>query len=187
MMRTIDANTQERQASEFARYGARYYPVDPSYDKRVYENSVGNWFKIIGCLFAFWICNGLHWWGVLSLGIVDTNALSWYSIGCFFFTVFFLGGLLCSGRGANKLKRHHEYYIEKLSEIRSATQERETKLEQERIHAEKLKIHQAKLAEIAAQEAAKAGNQPAPTTYNPSINSQPPAMDQRLIRPDGRH
>jgi steroid 5-alpha reductase family enzyme len=95
----------------------------------------------------------LHWWGVLALGIVNTNALSWYSIGCFFFTIFFLGGLLCSGRGANKLKRHHEFYNEKLAEIRAETQEKANKAEQEKQHEEKLKVHQAKLAEIAAAEA----------------------------------
>ena len=134
-----------------ARFGKRYYPVDPSYDKRVYENDCFNYFKIIGCLFAFWICNALHWWGVFSLGIVNSNALAWYAIGCFFFTIFFLAGLMTSGYYANKLKRQHEFYVEKLAERKAEAQEKETKAEQERIHAEKVAEHQRKLAEIMAK------------------------------------
>lgn len=184
MLRTLEgkATTAERKASEVARFGNRYYPVDPTYDKRVYENSAGNYAKIIGCLFGFWICNALHWWGVLSLGIVNSNALSWYSIGCFFFTIFFLGALLCSGRGANKLKRQHEFYNEKLAEIRAETQEKANKAEQERLHEDKLKLHQKKLAEINAANAVTSapsqGGAPAmqmqQQIINPSINNQPP-------------
>ena len=155
MLRTIDANTQERKDSEFARYGARYYPVDPSYDKRVYENSGFNYVKIILCLIAFWCMNALHWWGVFSLGIVSANALAWYSIGCWFFTVIFLGGLLCAGRSSNKLKRQHEFYVEKIAENRAIMQEKETKALQEEIHARKLEEHNKKLAEINAAATAK--------------------------------
>ena len=36
---TIDATTSERQLSMIARHGNRYYPVDETYDKRVYENT----------------------------------------------------------------------------------------------------------------------------------------------------
>ena len=126
---TIDATTAERKASEFARYGNRYYPVDPSYDKRVYENTWGNIAKIIGCLILFWFFNALHWWGVFSLGIVNADALAWYSIGCFFFTVFFLAGLLTSGKFANKHKRYHEFLLEKIAERRAEENEAKTKLE----------------------------------------------------------
>ncbi len=141
---TIDATTQERKASEIARYGNRYYPVDESYDKRVYENSPLNYVKIVGCLILFWFFNGLHWWGVFSLGIVDSEVLGWYSIGCFIFTVLFLAGLLVSGKFANKLKRQHEFYVEKLAEKRAEEQERSTKKEQELKHKEKLDAQAAK-------------------------------------------
>lgn len=194
MLRTIDANTEQRKASELARYGARYYPVDPTYDKRVYENSCGNYVKIILCLFAFWSMNALHWWGVFSLGVVETDILAWYSIGCWAFTVIFLGGLLCQGRNANKLKRQHEFYVEKISENRALQQEAETKKLQEEIHARKVEEHNRKLAEIAAQEAAKApqqqqqqmGQAPATQMYQQQqypVNIQ----DQRLIQPESRH
>ena len=172
-MHTIDANTEQRKASELARYGARYYPVDPSYDKRVYENSCGNYFTIIGCLFAFWCMNALHWWGVFSLGIVESDILAWYSIGCWGFTVIFLGILLAQGSRANKLKRQHEFYLEKISENRALQQEIETKKIQEEIHARKVEEHNRKLAEISAAEAAKGGMQQAAPQMTTSSGPAP--------------
>ena len=52
---TIDATQSAIDRSRKQRYGDRYYPVDESYDKRVYENSFLNWMRIIGTLIAFWI------------------------------------------------------------------------------------------------------------------------------------
>lgn len=145
-MHTINANTAERQASRIARFGKRYYPVDESYDKRVYENSSLNYVKIVTCLVLFWIFQAFHWWGVLSLGIVDTDALIWYSIAAFLFTVFFLAGILISGKYANALKREHEFYIEKIAEKRAEMQEKETKAQQEAAHQAKLSAQAEKLA-----------------------------------------
>ncbi len=104
-MHTIDANTEQRKASRVARFGERYYPVDESYDNRVYENEWSNYGWIILALVIFWIFNGCHWWGMVSLGIVDADLLAYYCIGCFFFTIFFLGCLLTSGKYANLKKR----------------------------------------------------------------------------------
>ena len=188
--REINANTQERQASNVARYGDRYYPVDKTYDKRVYENTWGNIFRIVMTLFAFWIVNAIHWWGIFSLGIVAADAFAWYSIGCFFFTVIFLGGLLCSGRSANKLKRQHEFYVEKLAEKKAEVQEVENKLKQEAVHEAKLVQHNAKLAQIAAEEAAAAPavEQGFFQKIVTHIQGEEPAAtgDNRLIQPDTR-
>ena len=142
-----NATTKERAASNIARYWNRYYPVDASYDKRVYENSALNYVKIVGCLLLFWFFNGLHWWGILSLGIVDSEVLGWYSIGCFIFTVIFLGCLLFSGKFANKLKREHEFLCEKIMEKQTEENERTTKREQEAKHKEKLDAQAAKALE----------------------------------------
>lgn len=95
--------------SQKRRFGDRYYPSDPSYDKNVYENDWINITKIIVCLLLFWFFNALHWWGVFSLGIVAADALAYYSIACFFFTVFFLAGMLWSGKYANAKKRKYEF------------------------------------------------------------------------------
>ncbi len=162
---TVDqATTKERKASQVARYGNRYYPVDPSYDKRVYENSWLNIARIWACLVLFWFFNALHWFGILSLGIVSTNALGYYSVGCFFFTVFFLAGMLTSGKFANKHKRYHEFLREKIAEKRAEENEAKTKLEQEAAHEMKLRAQAERLAaeakaaeEEAELEAAAAG------------------------------
>ena len=116
---TVKIDTEVRKKSELERYGNRYYPVDKTYDKRVYENTAGNYVRIVFTLIGFWIFNALHWWGVFSLGIVDADALVWYSIAAFFFTVFFLAYLLISGKYANELKRKHEFLSEKIAEVKS--------------------------------------------------------------------
>ena len=177
---TIDATTRERLASEAAKYGNRYYPIDESYDKRVYENEWSNVARIVFTLIAFWVFQGIHWWGVLALGIVNTQALGWYSIGSFLYTVFFIAGLLVSGKYANKLKRQHQFYVEKIAEKRADENERETKELQEAEHARKL----ARIAEqkAARTEAAQVTTHPYPT----NIQDAPPAQmittgDPRLI------
>jgi len=145
---TIDATTAERKQSELARFGNRYYPTDPSYDKRVYENTCGNYLLILVVFLVFWTTTALIWWGILSFGIVDSEIFGYFSVGAFGFSVSFITYQLISGKYANKLKRQHEFYVEKLAEKRAEEQERTTKLEQERAHEMKLKklaerLHQA--------------------------------------------
>ena len=153
---TINASESQRKRSQIERYGDRYYPVDPSYDKRVYENEPLNYARIVVTLFAFWIFNGLHWWGVLVLGIVASDALAWYSIACFFFSILFLAGLLTSGKFANKMKREHEFYYEKLAEIKAEEKDKETKKKQEEAHQAKIEAQKKREDAIAAREAAEA-------------------------------
>ena len=190
---TIDANTEQRQASHMARHGNRYYPVDETYDKRVYENTWVNYVKIVACLFAFWIANAMHWWGVFCLGIVDSEALGYYSIGCFFFTAFFLAGILISGGKANKIKREQEFWIEKIAERKAEL------AEQQKLDARKKKEEEAARedAERAAKEkaaAARATPTPVSTNYNIQDGGRanqvveeqpaPPTADNKLIRDD---
>ena len=153
---TINASESQRKRSQIERYGDRYYPVDPSYDKRVYENEPLNYARIVVTLFAFWIFNGLHWWGVLVLGIVSSETLGWYSIACFIFTILFLAGLLTSGKFANKMKREHEFYYEKLAEIKAEEKDKETKKKQEDAHQAKIEAQKKREDAIAAKEAAEA-------------------------------
>ena len=126
-MHTIDANTEQRKASEYARHGDRYYPVDESYDKRVYENDAANMVRIIFTLIGFWIFQSLHWWGVFCLGIVETDALTWYSLGAFGFTIIVGIILLISGKFANKKKRLYEFLNTKISEKKAAVPKRDEK------------------------------------------------------------
>ena len=136
---TIDASEATRNASMMARKGARYYEVDDSYDKRVYENTPLNYARITGTLFIFWIFNACHWWGVLSLGIVDADVLAYYSIAAFFFVIMFLGGLLVSGKFANQKKRESEFLYEKISEYEAERKNKETNIKQAEEHEAKIR------------------------------------------------
>ena len=180
---TINASDTQRLRSQKERYGDRYYPVDPSYDKRVYENSNLNIVRIVATLIGFWIFNAMHWWAILVLGIVDSEALGWYSIGCFFFTVFFLAGLLTSGKYANQLKREHEFYYEKIAELKAEEKDKETKKKQEAAHQKKIEDQRAREELIAAKERAEKAT--AGATTGGAIEMVPiqqQQQDGRLIR-----
>ena len=191
-----DATTQERNASNAARHGNRYYPVDESYDKRVYENTWGNIAIIVVVLFIFWIVNALHWWGIFSLGIVDADALIWYSLGSFVFTILFLAGILTSGKYANAIKRKHEFYKEKIAEKVGLDKEADTKRKQEAAHEQKLAEQQKKIdaikKEMKAKAAADAAAVDQPTATAPGFvqqivtHIQDAPADNRLIRGDAR-
>ena len=157
----------------------------------MYENSCFNYFRIVVTLFAFWGFNALHWWGVFALGIVDTDWLVWYSLGCFGFTILFMAYLLISGKYANELKRRHEYYVEKIAEKKSELDAKATKIKQEQAHADKLAAQEERLAKIkaAGAGAAKAEEpvvETAPAQGFVANIQDAPAHDHRLLRPDAQ-
>ena len=135
MPTSIRATDSQIKKSREARYGNRYYPIDESYDKRVYENSIGNYIIIILVLISFWTFQAIHWWGVFELGVNWTTVLMYYSIAIFVFTVLVGAVMLISGRGANKKKRHHEFLVDKISEKKAARLEAETRVKQEQEYA----------------------------------------------------
>ena len=144
------------EQSRINRYGHQYYPVDPSYDKRVYENTVGNWFLIVGALIIFWIFQGIHWWGVFELGINDSTALMYYSIGIFVYTIIFGIGLLTSGKYANLKKRRHTFYKEKITLLDAEEAAKVKRAEQQEIYERKMREQAEQNAREAAEEAARA-------------------------------
>ena len=131
MPTSINASPSEIDRSKKARYGNRYYPVDESYDKRVYENSVWNYIRIILTLIAFWIFQAIHWWGVFELGTNFTDLLMYYSFAIFGFTIFVGAIMLTSGKYANKKKRQYEYLRDVIALKKSERLERELKDQQE--------------------------------------------------------
>jgi hypothetical protein len=52
---------------------SRYFQVDPGYDKRVYENTWGNWVKIFLAFGIFYTFNALYFWSNFILGINYSN------------------------------------------------------------------------------------------------------------------
>ena len=121
--------TEEMKASFVARYGERYFKVDESYDKRVYENTVGNYIRIIFTLIFFWVFQSIHWWGVFELGINYTVYLMWYSVAIFLFTIFVGAILLISGKYANRKKRLHTFITDKIAEEKGKEKDRKAKKE----------------------------------------------------------
>ena len=119
------------------RFGERYYEVDHSYDKRVYENTFGNYVRIAFTLIFFWIFQTIHWWGVFELGVNYTVWLMWYSVAIFIFTICVGAVLLVSGKYANKKKRLHTFITDKIAEEKSKEKDRKAKLEAAQAVAEK--------------------------------------------------
>ena len=127
----------ERDRSQLARYGERYYEVDHSYDKRVYENTIGNYIRITITLIFFWIFQAVHWWGIFELGINQSVWLMWYSVAIFGFTVFVGIILLISGKFANKKKRLHTFISDKIAEEKGKQKDIKARKEAQDAQAEK--------------------------------------------------
>jgi len=89
---------------------------------------------------------------------------------------------LISGKFANKLKRQHEFYIEKIAEKRAEENEKSTKKEQAEKHAEKMAAQAKKALEKKREaEAAKAQ-----TTAGPGMIQQFVANIQDAPQGDNR-
>lgn len=110
--------------------------MDDGYDPLVYENTIGNYFKIVGMLFIFYIFQGLHWWANFSLGVFAAETSTLYNLIIFGTAIIIIAVMLMVGAGVNQKKVTHEFWVEKISE-------------------EKLRIaeEQAKAAQKAANEA----------------------------------
>ena len=131
----------------------------------------------------------MHWWAVFCLGIVDSEALGYYSCACFFFTAFFLAGILISGGKANKIKREDEFWIEKIAERKHELAEQK-KAEDRKKKEEEAAAEDAAIA--AAKRSAAPKETPVATNYNIQdgaaqlVEEQPappaPAADNRLIK-----
>ena len=93
-----------------------FFNMRDTYDKDVYENTAGNWVKIVGMLAIFYFWNGLHWWANFSLGITDSGGSTLYNLCAFGSAILVISGMLFFGSQVNRLKLMHEFYTEKISE-----------------------------------------------------------------------
>jgi hypothetical protein len=174
------AGAESVMASVLARYGNRYYPVDPSYDKRVYENTAGNWVKICVFLGLFWLFNAMHWWGIFELGIARSEILTTYSLSVFAFTLVFGAILLISGKYANYKKRMHMFLSEKIALLKADELDKAEREKQD-------KAYKAKIAAKEAEKAAAAEIAAAKTVEGVSTNIQDGGIelaDVKLIKTD---
>ena len=70
-----------------SRVGERYFKVDPGYDKRVYENTIGNYFVILGAFLIYYACCALLWLTVLVFGMYEPELSTYVCIAIFVFAV----------------------------------------------------------------------------------------------------
>ena len=117
-----------------------YFAADQGYDKMVYENTVDNYFKIVGMLLLFYAFQGLHWWANFELGIHDTKASTTYNLCIFASAILVIAIMLLLGAQVNKKKMTHEFYIEKISEEKQRKFEEEAKQQQKAANEAKMGI-----------------------------------------------
>ena len=86
-----------------------------SYDKEVYENTAGNWVKIVGMLLLFYLWNAMHWWANFALGICNSQGSTIYNLCAFGSAILVITSMIIFGTQVNKLKLTHEFYTEKIS------------------------------------------------------------------------
>lgn len=107
-----------------------YFSLRDSYDPLVYENTIGNYFAILGMLLLFYVVMMLHWFGNYSLGIHYTETCTIYNVIIFISAVLVIACMLCFGSTVNAKKATHEYYAEKISEAKIKKQEAENRAAQ---------------------------------------------------------
>ncbi len=105
------------------RVGDRYFKVDPGYDKRVYENSIWNWIRIILTFVVYYIIMGFFWATCLLFGIYNANLATWVCIIIFIVAVILILSLTFFGYFSTKAKARAERINLEISEKRKKEKE----------------------------------------------------------------
>ena len=134
-----DKKEVSKTSSQAAATRTKYFDLDTGYDKRFYENSVGNIFVIILVFIVYYIFLILYWWGSLALGSVFPEVAMWYSVAIFIFINIWIVCMLISGFYSNEKLKHWEYYLEKINDKEQATREQEQREAQKRDQEQKQK------------------------------------------------
>ena len=116
-MTTEGKSTEYSNLTESQKKSA-YFNMQNAYDPIVYENTIGNYFKIVGMLLLFYTIMMLHWFGNYSLGIHFSETCTIYNIIVFAQALLVITAMLCYGRTVNAKKSEHEYYAVKISEAK---------------------------------------------------------------------
>lgn len=123
----------ENQSMRKSRVGNRYFKIDPGYDKAVYENTIGNWFKIIGAFIVFYIIVTLFWWACYSHGIRDVTSATWIYIGVLIISWIIIVILIIVGTFSNsKLQKADRLMLEvnELKKLKAEDEEKKEKREE---------------------------------------------------------
>ena len=92
----------ENQSMRKSRVGDRYFRIDPGYNKQVYENTLGNWARIIGSFVIFYIAVFLFWLAVFFHGIQDVDSATILYIIILVFSFTIIGILIIIGHFSTK-------------------------------------------------------------------------------------
>lgn len=126
--------SDKKEASKASSSQARskYFDLDTGYDKRFYENSIGNVFVIILVFITYYVFQILYWWACLALGTVYPEYAMWHSVAIFIFINLWIVGMLISGYFSNEKLKHWEFYLEKINDREQAIRDQEQREAQKR-------------------------------------------------------
>ena len=110
-----------------SRVGNRYFRIDPGYDKAVYENTFGNWVRIILTFIGFYIFVVFFWWAVYSHGIRHVDSATWLYIGVLLVSWLIIAILICIGHCSNKNLHKAERLRLEINEEKKKRREEEEK------------------------------------------------------------
>jgi cytochrome b subunit of formate dehydrogenase len=134
-MNRVDKNDEkidQHQSMRESRVGKRYFKVDAGYDRAVYENTIGNWFRIIGTFIVFYLVVGLFWWANFSFGIRDMNTATWVFIAFQIIAFILIGLMIFIGHFSGKrLQKAERLMIEVNEEKKKKREEEEKKSKRE--------------------------------------------------------
>ena len=117
----------ENQSMRKSRVGNRYFKVDAGYDKAVYENTIGNWFRIVGTFIVFYIVVAFFWWACFSHGMRHITSATWLYIGVLLVAWFIILLLIIIGHFSNKNLHKAERLMLEVNEEKKKKREEEEK------------------------------------------------------------
>jgi hypothetical protein len=129
----------ENQSMRKSRVGNRYFRIDPGYDKAVYENTLGNWVKIILAFCVFYTVAILFWWACYSHGIRDADSAAWTYIGIILASWLIIIILIIIGSFSNsKLVKANRLMLE-VNELKKLALEDEEKRQKREVAKHELR------------------------------------------------
>ena len=143
----------DNQSMRKSRVGNRYFRVDPGYDKVVYENTIGNWFRIIVTFIMFYTVVALFWWAVFSHGIRDIESATYLFIGIILFAWSIIIILIILGHFSNKnLHKAERLMLEVNEEKKKKNEEEEKKRKREEAKKEMKKLEELAMKDSLSDE-----------------------------------
>ena len=118
----------ENQSMRKSRVGNRYFKVDAGYDKAVYENTLGNWVRIVLTFIVFYICVSLFWWGVFAHGMRHITSATWLYIGILLVSWLIILILIIIGHFSNKNLHKADRLMLEVNEEKKKKREEEEKI-----------------------------------------------------------